>query len=333
MNAPASTRHLKIAGIMVLAVLCVGTVGYMIIEHLSFVDALYTAVDMMATTGSVVSPISPHGRIFTIFIIVFGVGALLYLFGASMEYMLEGHFNLAVRRYMMDKKISALRGHAIICGFGRVGLEIAKNLLSSRSPFIVIDSDETNVQACIQLGYLAVLGDATYDSILREAGIEHARCVLVATDNDAHNISITLSARNLNARLFIVARANHTETEPKLKLAGADRVLSPYTIGGRRMATLALQPTVIEFFDSLTTDVNPELSVREIKLASTSTFIGKTIAQVQNTLPDGIVFVALKKKHGLLIGPGRDVVIEHGDTIILVGVPEQLLLFHDEHSS
>lgn len=234
---------------------------------------------------------------------------------------------------MMDKKISALRGHAIICGFGRVGLEIAKNLLPSRSPFIVIDADEANVQACIQLGYLAVLGDATYDSILREAGIERARCVLVATDNDAHNISITLSARNLNAHLFIVARANHTETEPKLKLAGADRVLSPYTIGGRRMATLALQPTVIEFFDSLTSDINPGLSVREIKLAPTSTFIGKTIAQVQNTLPNGIVFVALKKEHGLLIGPGRDTVIEHGDTIILVGAAEQLLFFDDAHSS
>ncbi len=241
MKTPESIRHLRIATVLVLSVIVLGTAGYMLIEQLPFVDALYTTIAMMATVGTLVRPLSEPGRLFTIAVIVLGVGSLLYTFGAGMEFMIEGHFSRAIRRRLMDSKIEALRGHTIVCGFGRVGSRIAEELAKARKPFVVIDEREENVRICVERGYLALHGDATLDDMLSEAGIARASCLLVATDDDAHNISITLSARHLNSKLFIVARSNHNETEVKLKLAGADRVISPYTIGGHRMADLALE--------------------------------------------------------------------------------------------
>ncbi len=235
MNQQASIRHLKIAIALVLGVLALGIVGYMLIEHFSFIDALFTTVDMMSTVGITAQPLSDHGRLFTIVIIILGVGSLFYTFGVVMEFMIEGHLGQAIGRRIMDRKIAGLRNHCVIC-----------------------------VQRCIQKGYLALQGNAASDDILREAGIQYAQALLVATDQDANNIYITLSARNLNPNLHIVSRANHDETIVKLKRAGADRVLSPYTIGGHRMANLALQPTVVDFFDTLINAENPDLAVQEV---------------------------------------------------------------------
>ncbi len=246
MKQRSSFRHLTIALVLVLSVLTLGTLGYMVIEQLSFVDALYTTVAMMSTVGVVLHPLSVEGRIFSIVVILFGVGSLLYTFGTGMEFMLEGHLSLAIRRRLMETKISALRHHAIICGFGRVGSQIAEAFQAIRRPFIVIDHAEENVELCIKQGFIAIQGDATSDEVLRHAGIAKAVCVLVATDDDAHNISITLSARHLNRTLLIIARSNHKETEVKLKMAGADHVISPYTMGGLGMANLALQPGAAE---------------------------------------------------------------------------------------
>jgi voltage-gated potassium channel len=325
MKTPESIRHLKIALILVLGVLVMGTVGYMLIEGLSFVDALYTTIGMMATVGSIVRPLSQPGRLFTIGVIVLGVGSVLYTFGAGMEFVIEGHFGEAVRRRFMENKIAALRNHSIVCGFGRVGSQIAEELAAAHISFVVLDERESNVRACVERGYLALQGDATSDDVLREAGIEHAKCVLVATEDDAHNISITLSARHLNSRLFIVARANHGETEAKLKLAGADRVLSPYTIAGRRMANLAIQPGKVEFFDTLTKTGGVEFAVEEVVVSPQSPLVGKTVLEAQNILSDGAMIVALKKSDELVPGSRLEAHIEAGETIIVVGTPEQLV--------
>jgi len=239
-------RSLRVAGLLVLGMITIGTLGYMQIERLSFLDALYTTVSMMATVGDTPFPLSAAGRTFSILVMVLGVGSLLYTFGVVMEYILEGHLSLAVRRRLMDNKIGALHNHYVICGFGRVGSQIAQELEAARQPFVVIDEKDTSIQGCLDIGYLVVEGDATSDAVLREAGIPHAKCLLAATDNDSTNISITLSARHLSATLRIVARANHAETEVKLKLAGANEALSPYTIAGHRMANLALKPEAKE---------------------------------------------------------------------------------------
>ena len=333
MNTLESIRHLRIAILLVLGVVIFGTVGYMLIEQLSFVDALYTAISMMSTVGNTVHPLSAPGRFFTIVVIVLGVGSLLYTLGASMEFMIEGHLSQEIRRRFMNNKIAALRNHYIICGFGRVGSQIAEEFATARIPFVVIDEKENLIHNCIERGYLAVQGDATGDEVLREAGIQQAMCVLVATDNDAHNISTTLSARHLNSKLFIVARANHNEAEAKLKLAGADRVLSPYSISGHRMANLAIQPGVVEFWDTLTKAGNVELAVEELLLPPTSPLVGKTMAEAQNTLSYGTMMVALKKPDGLMAGSRLEIRIEAGDTIIVVGSPEQLTVFKQKNAA
>jgi voltage-gated potassium channel len=332
MKTPASFRHLKIAVCWVLGVLILGTCGYMLIEHMSFVDALYTAVDMIATVGSAAHPLSASGRLFTIIVLVLGVGSLLYAFGVGMEFVIEGHFNREIRRRFMDRKIDALRDHYVVCGYGRVGSQIAEDFSARKVPFVIIDEKEQLVEQCIQRGYLVKQGDATSDEVLLAAGIQRARCLLAATDNDANNIYITLSARHLNKKLFIVARANHDDTGEKLKLAGADRVLSPYTIGGHRMANLALQPTVVEFLDAVTRAGNIELAVQEVIISPTSPLIGKTMAAAQNTMKDGTMIVAVKKAGKLMSGTRAQTCIEQGDAIIVVGAPEQLASLKREHS-
>lgn len=229
-----------------LGVFLVGVAGYMLIERLSFLDAVYTTIAMMTTEGTEVQALSDTARVFTIILMVLGVGSVLYTFVIFMEYILEGHLNLAIRRRFMENKIAALRGHAVVCGFGRVGSQIAEDLAAAHALFVVIDEKESSIQRCMEKGYLLIEGDATSDEILTEAGIPHAKYLLVATDDDSHNISITLSARHLSSTLFIVARANHDETEVKLRLAGADRIISPYTIGGHKMASMALQLDSVE---------------------------------------------------------------------------------------
>lgn len=327
MNQQASLRHIKIALLLVLCVLVLGIVGYMLIEHYSFIDALYTTVDMMSTEGTAARPLSDTGLLFTVVLIILGVGSLFYTFGATMEYMIEGHLSRAIGRRIMDRKIATLRNHCVICGFGRVGSRIAEEFAAARKPFVVIDDNEEAVQRGTQKGYLVLQGNAASDDILREAGIQQAQALLAATDQDANNIYITLSARNLNPNLLIVARANHDETIVKLRRAGANRVLSPYAIGGHRMANLALQPTVVDFFDTLINAEHPELAVREIILPENSPLIGKTIVDAQNMLNEGTVILAVKKPGGLVMGSRLETRIEGGDAAIIVGTPEQLSTF------
>lgn len=333
MKTLESIRHLRIAVILVLSVIALGAVGYMLIEQLSFIDALYTTIDMMATVGNVVHPLSEAGRLFTVVVIVLGVGSLLYTFGAGMEFVIEGHFSAAVRRHFVANKIAALRKHYIVCGFGRVGSQIVEALAAAHLPFVVIDEKENNVHDCIARTYLALQGNATRDDLLREAGIQHAKCLLAATDNDANNISITLSARHLNSKLFIVARSNHVETETKLKLAGADRVLSPYTIAGYRMGVMAIQSGSVAFFDTLTRDGSLELALEEMVISIASPLIGKTVAEAQNTLNYGTVLVALKRSGALLPGSRLEARIGAGDTLIVVGTPEQLATFLQKNNA
>ena len=224
----------------------------------------------------------------------------------------------------MEHKIAALRNHSIVCGFGRVGSQIVEELAAAHISFVVLDERENNVRACLERGYMALQGDATSDDVLREAAIEWAKSVLVATDDDAHNISITLSARHLNSQLFIVARANHDETEAKLRLAGADRVLSPYSIAGHRMANLAIRPGLVEFFDTITKAGGVELAVEEVVVSPLSPLVGKTMLEAQNILSDGAMIVALKKSDGLVPGSRLEAHIRAGEAIIVVGTPEQL---------
>jgi len=333
MKTPQSLRHLRIAVMLVLGVLVVGTTGYMLLENLSFVDAFYTTIGMMSTEGNVVRPLSLAGRLLTIGVIVLGVGSLFYTFGVMMEFFIEGYFSEQIRRHFMEKKIARLHQHCLVCGFGRVGSQIVEELVAAHLPFVVIDEKESNIVTCSQRGYLALLGDATSDALLREAGVGQARCVLVATDNDAHNISVTLSARHLNRDVFIVARANRDETKAKLELAGANRIISPYAIAGHRMASLAIEPGVVECIETLTKAGGVEIDIEEVVVSSTSLLVGKTLGEAQNTLRSGAMIVALKGPSGLILSQRSEARIQAGDMLIVIGAPDQLAAFQHHNTA
>lgn len=328
-----SFRQIKIALFLVLSILVLGSSGYMLLEHFSFLDALFTTVEMMSTEGNTAHPLSDAGRAFTIVIIILGVGSLFYTFGSIMEFLIEGHLSRVIGRHRMEKKIARLHEHCIICGYGRVGSRIAREFAAAHMPFVVIDEIEATVHYCAQKGYLALQGDAANDEILGEAGIQKARALLVATDQDANNIYITLSARNLNPHLHIVARANHDETIVKLTRVGADRVLSPYSIGGHRMANLALQPTVVDFFDTLINAENSDFTVQEVILPAHSPLIGKTIVEAQTMLTDGTIILAIKKASGLVMGSRLETFIEHGDAVLLAGHPQHVSEFAQKNGN
>lgn len=306
------------------AIIVAGTGGYMVVEGWSFLDALYMTVITITTVGyAEIHSLSAGGRIFGIFLIIGGVGGALYAVTGIIGYILEGHFGTTLGRRRMKNRIAKLRGHFILCGFGRVGGEIARTFKEEGVPFVVIDNRPDCIARAEQAGYLCLLGDATSDEMLREAGIERARGLVSAIGDDVANTYITLSARGLCPDLFIEARASSEETETKLKRAGADRVVSANSIGARRMAMLALRPAVVDFIDTVIYGRGRELEMENVAIGSNSPLVDQTIEAIRNQTKAAIL--AIGKKGGKpLANPPSDRVIEVGDRLIIIGTKEQL---------
>lgn len=223
----------------------------------------------------------------------------------------------------MKTKIAKLKKHFILCGYGRVGQEIALTFSEEGVPFVIISNDEEHVAKAEKEGYLAIFGDATRDDTLKEAGIKQARGLVAAVGSDTDNTFITLSAREARPDLFIEARSSSPESEGKLRRAGADRVISPHTIGGRRMAMLALRPAVVDFIDTVTYGPGRELQLENVDVAGGSSLIGKTMEQARSQVD--ITVLAMRKKSGELIAnpPGEEI-IEDGDRLIVIGTKQRL---------
>ena len=299
-------------------------IGYEVIEGWSFIDALYMTVTTITTVGfTEVHPLSFAGRIFTIFLIIGGVGGALYILTTIMQYILEGQFGITMGRRRMKTRIAKLKGHFILCGYGRVGQEIAQAFSEESTPFIIIENDEQRAAKAETDGFLCLLADAASDEVLQEAGIERARGLVSAVGNDTDSTYITLSARGLHPDLFIAARSSSSEAESKLRRAGADRVISPHAIGGRRMAMLALRPAVVDFIDTVTYRPGRELQLENVDVASGSTLVGLTMEQVRSQFE--ITVLAIRKKSGkLLANPPGEESIEDGDRLIVIGTKQRL---------
>jgi voltage-gated potassium channel len=280
--------RLRLGLAAVVTVLVAGTLGFMLVERLTVLDALYRTVGLMTTSGGFEETKTASGKELAVFVVVAGIGSLFYTLGAVAEYLIEGHFGRAIARRRMDRKIEHLAGHAIICGFGRVGRRIAREFVDTGQPFVVIDKQEANAAALQAAGFLYLRGDATEDALLLEAGVSRARSLLAATDDDTENIAITLSARALAPGLWIVARANRDETESKLLRAGANRVLSPYTLGGHRMAGLARQPHLVDFLDTAVKSSELDLALEVIQVAKGSALVGLPLPASTERLPPGM---------------------------------------------
>ena len=313
-------------GLIILAsIIAAGTIGYTLIEGWSFVDAIYMTMITISTVGyGEVHPLTHAGRIFSIFLIVGGVSGGLFVLTAFVQYVIEGRLRTELGRRQMKGKIAKLKEHFILCGYGRVGEEIARTFSEEGIPFVIIDSRPENTAMAEEQGYLYLLGDATSDKLLVEAGIERARGLVAAVGSDVDNTYITLSARGLRPDLFIEARASSKEAETKLKKAGANRVVSPSSIGARRMAMLALRPAVVDFIDTVTYRRGQELQMENIAVGNNSPLVGLTVEAIRHRTKATIL--AINKKGGkLLANPPSKEIIEAGAHLIIIGTKEQLI--------
>lgn len=308
------------------AVVLGGTIGYRIIEGWSWVDSLYMTVITIATVGyAEIQPLSTTGRIFTIILILGGVGTAFYILTSLVRYILEGELGFRMGRQRMQAKIKKLQDHFIICGFGRVGKAIADTLATQGTDFIIIDRSPECVEKARESGYLVIQEDtATDDDVLINAGIAKARALITALGEDADNTYTTLAARQLNPKLPIISRASNAEARKKLELAGANKVVSPDIIGGHRMAMLALRPEAVEFVETVILGTKQELLVEEIEIGEQSSLINSSVREIQERFP-GVVILALKNKDSTVItSPKPNAKVKQASSLVAFGTTEQL---------
>ena len=318
------TRRLLWGVCLLVIIIVAGVIGYVIIEEWSFVDALYMTIITITTVGyAEVHPLTTGGRIFSIFLIVGGVSGALYALSGIAGYIIEGHLGTTLGRRRMEKTITKLKGHFILCGYGRVGQEIARIFTEEGVSFVVIDKNQESIASIEKNGGLYVFGDATSDEILKEAGIEQARGLVVALGSDADSVYITLSARGLRPDLFIEARASSSMAGAKLKKAGANRIIAPYNLGARRMAELALRPAVVDFIDTVIRSRGRDLQMENITVSHDSSLAGLTVGETRHRTKAAILTIS-RKGGKLLVNPSIEETIEAGDRLITLGTKKQL---------
>lgn len=313
---------------MLALVLSMGTAGYMILENWDFLDALYMTVITISTVGfSEVNPVSDQGRVLTMTILVSGLGVLGYLVGTLTRTLVEGQFLELMGRKKLERQIRTLRNHYIICGYGRVGRIICEEIQRSKpTPLVVIDNDNSVTTKIEEDGHLYLLGDATEEECLLKAGIRSARGLATALDSEADNVYITLTAKGLNPKLFVIARAGRIGSEKKLLHAGANHVVSPHQIGGYRMAQALLRPSVTEFIDFATHEPETGIGMEEIPVRPNSKFSDVTLIESGIRQQFDLIIVAIKKATGeMLFNPASHSRIQVGDTLIALGQKNNLI--------
>jgi voltage-gated potassium channel len=332
-RAPANVlRSRLLVGVAVFGgLLTAGTAGYMIIEQWSFMDALFMTVTTITTVGyREVRPLDTEGRIFTIVLVLFGVGTAFYLLTTLVAFVIEGDLTTVVGLTRMKSRIEQLRDHYILCGFGRVGEEIAREFSERGIPFVVVENNPETAPRASELGYLLVEGDATSDEMLEQAGVTRAKVLLAASDSDSGNTYITLTAKALNPDIYVVARAGRRESEARALRAGADRVISPYVLSGRRMALSAIQPNMVDFIDTLV-ERQPDQILAEIEVTAQSGLFGLYVRHIHDESPQ-VTILGLQRSSGeLIVGPRPDQRLEAGDRIMLVG-PESAISQLSRHA-
>ncbi len=301
-----------------------GVAGYMIIEGWNFRDSLFMTVITITTVGyGEVHDLTAAGEIFTIVLLVLGVGIILYLLGTEAKLLLEGELEGLIGRKRLEKKIRELKNHYIICGFGRMGKTIAKEFSSRDIDILIIEKN--SVSDAEKGEFLILEGDANNEDVLKSAGIENAKGLISVLPTDAENLFLVLSARDLNPDLFIVTRASEESSERKILRAGADRVVSPYFTGGIRIANSILKPAVVDFLEFATKTGNLELQLEEILLGKGSILSERTLVDTGIGRDLEIIIVAIKRPDGTMeFNPNSTSIINSGDTLVALGEPSKL---------
>ncbi len=305
-------------------VLLAGTLGYLGFGF-GLLDAVYQTVITVTTVGFN----SPHAlddasKAFTILLILVGVGTALYTFSSVLEVVIEGHMRNLVRRRRMERDIARMQDHVIVCGWGRVGREVARFLTTADRDVVVVDRNAGRLE---EVPFASVEGDVTDDDTLERAGIHRAATLVAALDTDADNLYVTVAAKSLRPELQVIARARSESSEPKLKRAGADRVVNPQQLGGDRMASFVVQPHVVEFVDVVMHDGSLEFRLEEVLIAADSPLAGQTIRATHLRDRTGALVLAIRRPDGgFLTNPSPDDVIGAGDVLISIGTADQLAL-------
>ena len=310
-----------------LMILVIGPAGYIFLESTSFLDGLYLTIITISTVGyGDIAPTTPTGRLFTVLLIFSGVGYVMYMFSQITEAMVEGGLQRFVERRKMHKKMTRLHNHYIVCGFGRIGQEICSILRENNRPFVVIENDVEVIREIDQLGYIELQGDASDDDILLEAGIKNARGLVAVVSTDAENLYITLTARGINPNLFILTRSSGTPgVAKKLERAGATKVISPYSIGARRMAQLIVRPTVVDFLDLAMQAGELGLCMEELLVTAQTSFVNTTLMKSGLRSKYDIIVVAIKRPDiPMIFNPGPNTEIQQNDILIVLGDNQQV---------
>jgi voltage-gated potassium channel len=320
--------HRRLLGVFVAIafIIATGIVGYMAIEGWSPFDALYMTVITIASVGYMeVHPLSFNGRAFTMVLILCGCGTLIYGLSVLTAYVVEGDLTDALRRRKMKNKIAALSQHFLVCGIGSTGKYLLEELVRMKRSFVVIDKDPEKVRQLADRGILCIEGDATHDATLEEANIGGARGIVTALQSDADNLLVVVSARGLNPALKIISKAVDEESERKLRQVGADRVVLPNYIGGLRMASEMIRPSVVSFLDIMLRSKDATIRVEEIGIPAHSPFCGMTFAETGLPDVEGVTIVAVKgADDAYLFNPARHRRLTAGDVVIAMGLVERI---------
>lgn len=319
-------RLIVSVGLLVL-LLALAPVGYMAIENMTYTEAFYMTVITVTTVGfREVRPLSTAGMYFTVLVIFIGVFSLFFIISSLISYT----FGEAVReifgRRRMDLRIRKLRDHHLVCGFGRVGEVVCETLAEAGAAFVVIEKDPARMAAAREKGYLCLEGDATATEVLIDAGVQRARGLVCALENDADNLFTTLSARSLNREVTIVTRCVSPDSVDKLLYAGADRVISPYALSGRRMATFLLKPSVFDYLDLVAHGVSLDYRLEELVVEEGAELAGKTIGEMDIRVRTGALIVAVRKAADgeFNTSPDKETRLDAGDLLIALGTPGDL---------
>ena len=328
-SATTFRKKLILSLILFIVVLLSGTAGYYFIEGWNIFDSLYMTVITLSTVGfHEIEPLSKAGKGFTIGLIFFGLGVVAYTVNYGVKAIFEGEIQDVFGRRKLKKTLDSLQNHYIVCGYGRMGKVICNELKQKGIPFVIVEKEpqELDVDDDVIITY----GDATRDDLLRDVGIEKAKGLISVLDSDAQNLYVVLSARGLNKDLFIVTRANEEGADYKLTRAGADKVVSPYHIGGIRIAHTILKPTVVDFLELTAKTGNMEIQIEEVVVEEASSLAGKTIKEADIRAKNWVVIVALKKENGKIIfNPRAHILIEVGDKVAVIGEPEHFSQFEE----
>jgi voltage-gated potassium channel len=327
-SRPSPTHHptarLKLFGGVLLLLIAAGTIGYRLIERWPWFDAFYKSVATLTSIGADV-PLSTGGRVLTIVLALGGISTVALAATEVLRIIITGDLRAHLEGRKMQKAIDALEQHVIVCGYGRVGRHTCAHLRHANVTAVVIDARQVPVTAARAAGALTVLGDASADLILRRAGVDRARALVAAAGADPDNVLITMTARLLNPKLPIIARAVDEATVPKLLRAGATRTISPYAIGGGQMAEAVLRPSVVDFIEIATHDDLPDVRIAKKEVLPGSALEGTTVAASGLRSQLGLVLLAIKRRAGDVdFNPADDTVFDAGDTFIVVGRLAQL---------